>query len=290
MFKVQFFRWLLDKCGFPVDDQQNPNAPTESGQNPGSSQNFADDTVNADMSSWYAPFKKVDGQAKPNPNVPGQQPGKSAKKAKAGKQRPGLGFNQTAMLGSTQMQWTPDGWVPKDNAHKVTSMMRPLPKHEIVPPLSTTYPQASEDKDKLKILQNNVSMMATELNKICKRFNINVDQLDRKDLSMHPPNQQEKLKTAITCVSNAENTLNKFKSFLQKEKYKEWNENQEKSREEKIKSMIGDTPEGVPHKRPKVDEDDDQEDDDPEAELEQDEETAEIPQNVPKSEEEPGEN
>ena len=54
--------------------------------------------------------------------------------------------------------------------------------------------------------------------------------------------------------------------------------------------MIGDTPEGVPHKRPKVDEDDDQQDDDPEAELEQDEETAEIPQNVPKSEEEPGEN
>ena len=36
------------------------------------------------------------------------------------------------------MQWTPEGWVAKDNSHKVTTMMRPLPKLQIVPPLSTT--------------------------------------------------------------------------------------------------------------------------------------------------------
>ena len=272
---MNIFRWLLDKCGFPVDDQQIAEGATEQNpsQNPTGPQNFADDEVNADMSTWYAPFKKIDPK---QPPAAAPQP-KAAKKAKGGKARPGLGFsNQTAMLGTTQMQWTPDGWVPKDNAHKVTSMMRPMPKQDIVPPLSATYPQAGEDRDKLKILQNNVSMMATELNKICKRFNIDVNQLDRKDLSPYPDFQQEKLKTAITCVSNAENTLNKFKTFLKTDKYKEWNESQEKSRAEEIKSMIGDTPEGVPHKRPKLDDDDDQE--------EQTEEFTEQPENVTESE------
>ena len=56
------------------------------------------------MSSWYAPFKKVENPAGNAANQP-----KAAKKAKS-KARPGLGFaNQTAMLGSTQMQWTPEG-------------------------------------------------------------------------------------------------------------------------------------------------------------------------------------
>ena len=84
-----------------MDEQ--PEQPTGNPGNAGQNANFAEDEVNADMSSWYAPFKKVDNTQ----NAPNQP--KSAKKSKA-KSRPGLGFaNQTAMLGSTQMQWTPEG-------------------------------------------------------------------------------------------------------------------------------------------------------------------------------------
>ena len=250
----QFFRFLLDKIGFPLEGQpEGQKSASPDGQaQPGEGGNFADD-VNPAMGSWYAPFKplaKAEGTGEP--------PAKKAKKGK-NKQRPGLGYDQTAMLGSVQMQWTPEGWVPKDNSHKVTSTMKPLPKVSIVPPLSATYPQAAEDSDKLKILQNNVSMMAAELVKITKRFNIDINKLNRSDLSPYPEHQQEKLRTAITCVSNAEKTLNNFKEFLSKDKYKEWNENQKKEREDQMKAMIGDTPTGVPHKRPQNDNNEDDE-------------------------------
>ena len=172
--------------------------------------------------------------------------------AKRGKRHPGLGYSGGNSQHTGQMQWTPEGWVPKDNSHKVTSMMKPLPKIQIVPPLSVTYPDASDDNDKLKMLENNVNMMQAELTKICRRFNIVPVQLEGADeeFSSFPENQRSKLKTAKTCVGNAEKTLANFKDFLKTEKYKEWNDLQEKQREDEVKNMIGQTPEGVPHKRP----------------------------------------
>ena len=45
------------------------------------------------------------------------------------------------------LQWTPAGWVPKDNSHKVTSTMKPLPDPEVIPPNgSKNYPEAAADR------------------------------------------------------------------------------------------------------------------------------------------------
>ena len=96
-----------------------------------------------------------------------------------------------------------------------------------------------------------------ELNKICRRFKIG--NLNRDDISMYPVIQQDKLKTAITCVGNAEKTLEDFEEFLKNDKYKEWNDQQEVRRQEEIKNMIGEIPDGIPHKRPNNGEDDDDE-------------------------------
>ena len=89
-----------------------------------------------------------------------QMPGKppAAKKAK-GRPHFGLGYNKNSANLTGEIQWTPDGWAPKDNSHKVTTQMRPLPELDMIPPQSTTYPEASSDRDKLKMLKNNVNMM-----------------------------------------------------------------------------------------------------------------------------------
>ena len=51
------------------------------------------------------------------------------------------------------------------------------------------------DQDKLKMLENNVSMMTAELSKICKRFSIkNQESLNKDDLGQYPEAAQEKLK------------------------------------------------------------------------------------------------
>jgi hypothetical protein len=50
---------------------------------------------------------------------------------------------------------------------------------------------------------------------------------------------REKLSLAITCVSNAERTLNDFLDFLKNDKYKVWNQDQISKREALLKSMIG---------------------------------------------------
>ena len=45
------------------------------------------------------------------------------------------------------LQWTPAGWVPKDNSHKVTTKMKPLPEPEVIPPNgSANYPEAAADR------------------------------------------------------------------------------------------------------------------------------------------------
>ena len=95
------------------------------------------------------------------------------------------------------------------------------------------------DGDKLKMLENNVSMMTAELSKICKRFNIAIGNLNKDDLSQYPEAAQEKLKIALTCVSNAETTLEDYKDFLKTEKYKEWNDQQLDKRADQVKKMIG---------------------------------------------------
>ena len=48
---------------------------------------------------------------------------------------------------SGNLQWTPAGWVPKDNSHKVTTKMKPLPEPEVIPPNgSANYPEAAADR------------------------------------------------------------------------------------------------------------------------------------------------
>jgi len=222
-------KFLLDKMGFGEGE-----GPPQAGGGAGGE--FATDEVS--NASWYAPIKPGNNQHQMGPP------------AKKGRQHKGLGYQKPGQVPSGQMQWTPEGWVAKDNSHKVTTTMKPLPKVQIVPPMSTTYPEASMDGDKLKMLENNVSMMTAELNKICKRFQIKIENLNKDDLSQYPETAQEKLKIALTCVGNAEETLNDYKDFLKTDKYKEWNEQQEDKYKDQVKSMIGDTPEGVPHKRP----------------------------------------
>ena len=56
-------------------------------------------------------------------------------------------------------------------------MMKPLPNPEVIPPHSETYQEANSNRDKLKVLKNNCSMMQFELTKICKKFRIGT--LDR---------------------------------------------------------------------------------------------------------------
>merc|ERR1712108_86099 len=61
-----------------------------------------------------------------------------------------------------------------------------------------------------------------------------------------------KLTMAISCVTAAEKTLNDFRDFLKEDKYKEFNDEQNKRHEESLKSMIGEMPQGVPHKKPEA--------------------------------------
>ena len=51
----------------------------------------------------------------------------------------------------------------------------------------------------------------------------------------------------MNCVAAAEKTLKEYKEFLKEEKYGEWNKEEDKRHEERIKAMIGETPTGIPH-------------------------------------------
>ena len=131
--------------------------------------------------------------------------------------------------------------------HKVTTQMKPLPELEIIPPFSAENKEADVDRDKRKMLTNNVSMMQMEVTKICNRFKIPLASLDKDNLDKYPDAAREKLKLALNCVKNAEQTLTDFLDFLKNDKYKEWNDEQKAKREALLRSMIGETPAGKPH-------------------------------------------
>lgn len=141
------------------------------------------------------------------------------------------------------------GWSKSDmrHPHKVTHAMKPLPELEIIPPFSAENKEADVDRDKRKMLINNVNMMQIELNKICHRFKIKPSELDRENLDNYPSDAKDKLGLALTCVTNAERTLSDFLDFLKNEKYKSWNDDQISKRESLLKTMIGDIPQGKPH-------------------------------------------
>ena len=141
------------------------------------------------------------------------------------------------------------GWTKSDmrHPHKVTTQMKPLPELEIIPPFSAENKEADVDRDKRKMLTNNVSMMQMEVTKICNRFKIPLASLDKDNLDKYPDAAREKLKLALNCVKNAEQTLTDFLDFLKNDKYKEWNDEQKAKREALLRSMIGETPAGKPH-------------------------------------------
>lgn len=141
------------------------------------------------------------------------------------------------------------GWSKSDirHPHKVTTQMKPLPELEIIPPFSAENKEADIDRDKRKMLTNNVNMMQIEVNKICHRYKIPPATLDKDNLDKYPENAREKLKVALTCVKNAERTLTDFLDFLKTDKYSIWNKEQQEKREELLKSMIGEQPKGKPH-------------------------------------------
>jgi hypothetical protein len=141
------------------------------------------------------------------------------------------------------------GWSKSDmrHPHKVTHAMKPLPELEIIPPFSAENKEADVDRDKRKMLINNVNMMQIELNKICHRFKIKPSELDRENLDKYQKDATEKLSLALTCCTNAERTLSDFLDFLKNEKYKDWNDDQISKREALLKFMIGEVPQGKPH-------------------------------------------
>merc|ERR1711997_1412071 len=101
--------------------------------------------------------------------------------------------------------------------------------------------------------ENNVNMMNFELEKKCRKYQINRNQITAEDVTKHPEEVQGRLKTALGCVKAAEKTLDDFKEYLKDDKYKTWNEEQKKRPEEAMKTMIGEMPQGIPHKKPDAD-------------------------------------
>jgi len=181
-----------------------------------------------DLSDWY---KDEDGPKKTGTLLDGGVDGDVASNALKRDLTPGAGWTKSDMR----------------HPHKVTHSMKPLPELEIIPPFSIENKEADIDRDKRKMLINNVNMMQIELNKICHRFKIKPSELDRENIDKYPTEAQGKLGLAVTCVTNAERTLGDFLDFLKNEKYKVWNDDQISKRESLLKSMIGDVPQGKPH-------------------------------------------
>ena len=163
--------------------------------------------------------------------------------------KPNVQYGATG-LKQNQMQWTPGGWVMKDNSHKITSAVAQMGgETDIMPSMpSKEYPEVAQDRQKIKMLQQNIQMMSYELHRLCQRFRI-TKKLDKDtDLTEFPENQRDFLKTAIGCVTNAQKTFDDFRDFLVEEKYAEWAEEQKRLRNATVKAMIGEMPKGTPHK------------------------------------------
>jgi len=189
-----------------------------------------------DMSDWYG---------EPDAGVPEA----TNTSAKSGTLLAG-GVESDAQSRNLKRDLTPQqGWTKSDmrHPHKVTTQMKPLPELEIIPPFSAENKEADVDREKRKMLTNNVSMMQMEVTKLCSRFKIPLATLDKDNLDKHPEAARDKLKLALNCVKNAEQTLTDFLDFLKTEKYKEWNDEQKAKREELLRNMIGVTPSGKPH-------------------------------------------
>lgn len=260
-------KWVLEQRGLPADsvgftdlmgggdegnfDEATPVPGTENRPDMG------------DMSGWY------EGATKDEPAEGGEdggpkkgalnsvQGGKVMKRGGGARIPPPTMFQQGGHLHTgpkMPMQWTPAGWFPKDNSHKVTTTIRPLPPPDIIPRNSEKYPEADADRGKLRMLESNKKMMDIEVQKICRKHKI--WNLDRDNLDQYSEDARSRLKTALQCCGAAEKTLNEYREFLKEEKYKEWNDSQKDKQDEALKSMIGDMPQGVPHKRPDQDDDD----------------------------------
>ena len=80
--------------------------------------------------------------------------------------------------------------------------MKPLPELDIIPPFSVENKEADVDRDKRKMLTNNVNMMQMEVNKICHRFKIPPAELDRSNLDNYPEKARDKLKVSFICDSD----------------------------------------------------------------------------------------
>ena len=137
----------------------------------------------------------------------------------------------------------------KDNSHKVTTSVAQMGETDIMPAMpSKEYPEVAQDRQKMKMLTQNIQMMSYELHRLCQRFRI-TKKLDKDtDLTEFPENQRDFLKTAIGCVTNAQKTFDDFRDFLVEEKYAEWAEEQKRLRNATVKAMIGEMPKGTPHK------------------------------------------
>ena len=57
----------------------------------------------------------------------------------------------------SKFQWTPAGWFPKDNSHKVTTTIRELPEPEVIPfgTSNKEYPDLDADRNKINMLKQN---------------------------------------------------------------------------------------------------------------------------------------
>lgn len=124
IFRILFHtKWLLQQHGGPPQSAEDGDAPESAiGQHPedaAAGDQEGEEEDEGDTSGWYEDGNPVQTPPHPNPMaVPRPQiiqapphPNLMNKKSR----HPGFGWPKT----SNQMQWTPAGWVVKDNSHKV---------------------------------------------------------------------------------------------------------------------------------------------------------------------------